>query len=598
MNSGGLRSVIGLLILFVLAGLLCPVPAYNALLYKSYIVREDYGKNILCDAYIVGKNDWVYKIFRQRGEIAEKDFPRFLGIFKRINPHIKDIDTIHPGQQILIPLKELENNPLPGQESGVVTLPFVTISGLPDTLEPYVQEYKVKEGDSLSKIFYRLYGSRPFEESVRLFSALNPDVKDLDRIYPEQVIRLPDPSMKDKPWYPEPVTHPERMKTTGEPAELQAQALSEPASAAPEAPTETRRDMGPFGRAAAILEARSQSRGVYYFPRSSEPDLKLDLSRFPVYAFENGTRMMFVDESMAKADLELIRGFWKDLRPVSMPAKTTVSSILDAVASEVRQDSENEILFNDNGLVFKVSAQWIIPRPRAAGQPAIRDCITYIDQVQERTPDCICLYLEQYGIKIKDVLKSDPDLPPKPKRLYDDAAEHIRTLNGATATALVRDLVPVLGYPYSEKVPISFPYAGMQIEAFLGLISKPDGNPLLIDFGELYGEALESIGRTMQVIQITPQDDFQTILNKLFAGLGLDCTKDPIFLCARRSPRYNTAIMVPGFLVKQGEGKKILLTSIPLHQRLIEFMRLENVQIVLVGDGLGRPKQGMWESER
>ncbi len=85
--------------------------------------------------------------------------------------------------------------------------------------------------------------------------------------------------------------------------------------------------MGPFGRAAAILEVKSQSRGVYYFPRSSGPDVKLDLSRFPVYSFENGTRMMFVDKSMAKADLELIRSFWKDLRPVLMPDKPTVSNI-------------------------------------------------------------------------------------------------------------------------------------------------------------------------------------------------------------------------------------------------------------------------------
>lgn len=589
MKSGCLR-VIGLLILLAFTGLIFPAPADNALLYKSYMVREDCGKNILCDAYVVGKNDWVYKIFRQRGEIAEKDFPRFLGIFKRINPHIKDIDTIHPGQQILIPLKELENSLLPGQESGIVTLPFVTISGLPDTLEPYVQEYTVQKGDSLSKIFYRLYGARPFEESVRLFSALNPDVKDFDRIYPEQVIRLPDPSMKEKPWYSELVSHPDRMMATFEPAEPQAP--SERASV-PGVPPEIRRDMGPFGRAAAILEVRSQSRGVYYFPRSSGPDLKLDLARFPIFTFENGTRMMFVDESMAKADLEMIRGFWKDLRPVSMPGKPTVSSILDTVASAVRQDSENEILFNDNGVIFKVSAQWIIPRPSASGLSAVQECITCIDRIQERTADCICLYLEQSGIKIKDVLKSDPDLPPKPKRSYDDAAEHIRTVDGTSASTLVRDLVAALEYPYSEKVPISFPYAGMQVEAFLGLISKPDGNPLLIDFGELYGEALESIGRTLQIIQIRPQDDLQTILNKLFAGLGFVCTKDPIFLCARRSPRYNTAIMVPGFLVEYGEGRKILLTSVPLHQRLIEFMRLENVQIALVGGSLSRPELGM-----
>ena len=90
--------------------LISPDSAYNAFLYKSYIIRCDRGWDILCDPYVVKKDDWLYKLFRQKGEIANKDFPEFLRIFKRINPHIHDIDKIRAGQHIIIPLKKLPPN--------------------------------------------------------------------------------------------------------------------------------------------------------------------------------------------------------------------------------------------------------------------------------------------------------------------------------------------------------------------------------------------------------------------------------------------------------------------------------------------------------
>ncbi len=98
----------GLLIIILLAFLIGsfligPVPADGAFLYKSYTIRYDRGWDILCDPYVVQKNDWVIKLFKQKGEIAHKDFPEFLRIFKRINPHIRDINRIRPGQHIMIP---------------------------------------------------------------------------------------------------------------------------------------------------------------------------------------------------------------------------------------------------------------------------------------------------------------------------------------------------------------------------------------------------------------------------------------------------------------------------------------------------------------
>ena len=100
----------------IVAAFFWPLVSHGAFLYKSYIVRQDRGQDILCDPYIVQKDDYVLKIFRQRGEISHADFPEFLRIFRRINPHIPNIDKVLPGQHIFIPLKKLAHNSLQGQE--------------------------------------------------------------------------------------------------------------------------------------------------------------------------------------------------------------------------------------------------------------------------------------------------------------------------------------------------------------------------------------------------------------------------------------------------------------------------------------------------
>ena len=74
-------GIVGALVIMLAAFLIVPVTANSAFLYKSYTIRYDRGWDILCDPYVVQKNDWVLKLFKQKGEIAHQDFPEFLRIF-------------------------------------------------------------------------------------------------------------------------------------------------------------------------------------------------------------------------------------------------------------------------------------------------------------------------------------------------------------------------------------------------------------------------------------------------------------------------------------------------------------------------------------
>jgi len=204
MNQKSVHCIVFFTLLVVISFLFAPAPVTGALLYKSYIVRQDMGVDILCDPYVVQRDDYVVKLFRQRGEIAEKDFPEFLDLFRRLNPHVSDINLIQPGQHIYIPLKKLEKDMLLGQETGVVTIPFVTVTNMQEFIKNYSDEYTVKKGDYVSKLItrrYGNYGTPAYKQGIELFKLLNPQITDLDRIYPGEVVLLPEASLRNQPWF-------------------------------------------------------------------------------------------------------------------------------------------------------------------------------------------------------------------------------------------------------------------------------------------------------------------------------------------------------------------------------------------------------------
>jgi hypothetical protein len=93
--------------------------------YKHYSVITYQGRDVLCEPYIVKKNDWLYKIFKQKGEISEQDFPFFISIFKKFNPHIQNVDAIPTGTRILIPLKIADKQDYAVGKDGKVKIPVV-----------------------------------------------------------------------------------------------------------------------------------------------------------------------------------------------------------------------------------------------------------------------------------------------------------------------------------------------------------------------------------------------------------------------------------------------------------------------------------------
>jgi LysM domain-containing protein len=571
----------------ILACLIVIRPAYCAFINKNYVIRYDRGWDILCDPYVVKKNDWILKLFRQKGEISHKDYPEFLRIFKRLNPHVHDSDRIRPGEHILIPLKKVRRDALPEQSSGVVTIPFLADSRMSQALEKYSSPYRVQKGDSISILVSRQfegYGTKAYEQGMKLFRVMNPKIKNLNRIYVGQVIRIPDPKIQSQPWTSSLFEQPTQHGKTADigPSITEGQKTPIPSMAKDtEKPAES-----PLSKVAWALDAKFFNKGVYYFPRLGWEDVKVDLSSSPFMELRDGTRVFFpMNAGNQASEIKMAKSFWKDVHIVTTGPGDSVEQIFDAVLDRFENKIlKNRLSISDHNVKVEVRGMWVMEYPEPSEEEKRYLCITLLDGQKERTPTSIVRYLDQNNIVVKEVVKGKISAARESNApRYKRTPEDIRVINALNHKMFVSNFLGAMGYRYQPNETISFEYAGINIDATSNLVTHNSGISFLIDFGEFYGDAIQAIKKSgRNIIQIKDSDTLNAISARLLAAMGVSFTENPHFLVAKRSAGHNITLTIPGFLIDDADTQETLLAMVPLHDGVVEFLADHGIRIMMV----------------
>jgi phage tail protein X len=574
-------------VVFLLAWILGLQAAWaSSLVYKNYIVRYDRGWDILCEPYVVQRGDWVLKIFRQKGEIANQDFRDFLGIFQRLNPHVPDIDLVRPGQAIDIPLRKLEHGALPGQDSGVVTIPIVNLAKDKDleALAQKTEAYEIQRGDTISQIVARRYGrfgTQAFQEGVELLKAANPEIKDINRIYAGQKIHLPDPVTREKQ---REALAAKEGGGTGEPLapdappEPLAGAAGRSPEIAPPPPAATPTPQDPLAAAAATVGGRLIAKGTYYVPREGRSDFEIDLSRHPMMELDRHRLFFSQDGKIMGQAPELLERQMPQAKVVAYSQDDSAQEIIAAIFDSVEDEANapTSVEFEDQGVRVAVRAKWV--KPAGDGRQL---CITPIRTADEQTPESMRRYLEQNGLVLKEVLPggATATMPIGGSR---HAVKNILALTPTSQREFVQHLSKALHFSYAPNVPVTFAFGGEQIEAFANLVATLDGKEVLLDFGELYGGAAKAIQEGgLTLVQIGAEDSHLTIAAKLLVGLGERVAENPSFLAAPRPAEYNTTVTVPGLLYTNADNKPTLLSDAPLHSAVTDLLSAQGIGLVV-----------------
>lgn len=312
----------------VLLAFFTPCAAFSATgvktSFKKYSLFPYNDRVYLCEPYLVRKDEWLYKIFRQKGEISASDFPLFLKIFKKINPKIGNIDAITPGSQILIPLKQVDKDTYEQNSDGTVEVPVLAFSTqiTPATVSRHTHKHEVKAGDTVSELLSKEFlTSRGNVSKVgqKTMLHLNSGIKDINRIYQGSSITIPEPSILSQAWFNEfiamgkEMAPPTEVVPTSTPEEKRtAPHTSKPISMA---------ELADLKRYTQLIQGRLMHQGKLFFPPGNQAGKSkfIDLSKTPVITDSTGKKTVLFGSDATEASLDpdlvaAMKAYWKDLQ--------------------------------------------------------------------------------------------------------------------------------------------------------------------------------------------------------------------------------------------------------------------------------------------
>ncbi len=409
--------------------------------YKRYSIFNYKNEDVLCEPYVVNKDDWLYKIFRKKGEISEKDFPHFLIIFKEINPQISNIDAIEPGIQILIPLKKVEKEEYDQSTPGTVDVPVVEFSALPENLDitPFLKKHRIKKDENISSLIDKDFlqkGGAISEAGLKAFKLANPNIKDINIVYEGADIFLPDPSIKSQPWFQSFLSG-----DTDLPGDVSQEKIIKPKQVVKHYQVEAFK-LVQLKKYSSLIGGTLLSQGKMYFPGKNDSTQVLDLTSVPIIETDDGSKILIISgENVNDELLKSAQAYWEDLKIQLM--SETINNLKDSVKKK------------------------------------------------------------------------------KPGRKTN------KTINNKK---LIQRIISQTSYTYIADAKIPFTLNNITLEASFGRIIREDAKDLLINFGNVYGSALEVLEkREFEIISISPQLTDLEIVKKIFSSLGYTTWLNPSF---------------------------------------------------------------------
>ncbi|MFH2092122.1 MAG: hypothetical protein ABIJ31_07140 [Pseudomonadota bacterium] len=458
--------------------------------YKRYSIFKYKNEDVLCEPYTVKEGDWLYKIFRKKGEISEKDFPYFLLIFKELNPSISNIDAIGSGISILIPLKKVEKKDYDLSTPDNVDVPVIEFSTLPEdtAMAPYIKKHTIKRGESISRLMDKQFlqkGGSLSEEGLKAFQLANPKIQNINIIYEGADIYLPDASIRSQPWFQSFLSGKshkiDSKKNVPDPL---ASELPQPESPAIAAKVDALKLLQ-LKKYTSLIGGTLLSQGKMYFPGESGSNQELDLSSTPIIETADGTKILIISgENQNEMLLKRVQEYWKDLK-IQMMSET-----LDK---------------------FKTAAMM-----QSAPKPNLT---------------------REYKKRIKDLLSQTE-------------------------------------YDYIPDAKIPFTLNNIQLEASFGRIIRKEKTDLLINFGNVYGKALDVLKKKeFEIIAITPKLTSLELSKLIFSSLGYDTWANPSFFTGDKVETIHGVYAVK-------EKNKLFIPEKPLSATAMAYLKKEEVKVL------------------
>lgn len=371
--------------------------------------------------YVVQKGEWLAGIVRSQLETEQIPY----ALIRRLNPQIRNLNRIYPGQRIRLPIVERGTPP---------ALPPESAPSRPDG--PPQGGYRIQPGDSLGQVLQEELHVPPEEllstyERVR---RLNPALADPQKLPPGETLNLPAglAHRKPEPASPLPASPP-------------------PPAAATAAPAATSVAQGWLELLRPILARMNGTlltAGNYIIPLDGNSQLSTDCALLPVVELDDGTTLLLDFRSLLSESVRaLIRRSWPThhLLPVG-----ELGDPLTCLRGIVGRSSHYGMTRSLEPLRLLTSPEllfypdWIIQARPAAGRAPYRQALLLLQEGEEPLRADLLNVLKKSGLIVTEI-SAGTVMPPPAAQAPASPPSPGADLSGLKGTALAERLLTLLG---------------------------------------------------------------------------------------------------------------------------------------------------------
>jgi len=532
-------------------------------------IHEVEGRKVLTETYTVKKGDHVWQLLRERGLLEKRELPELLEVLKRLNSSFTNLDVIHPGEHLVIPLTL---SPVKGVAGLAAKKPAAPLS-LADLKDIKLESYTVQPGDSLIKVVKSRYGLQNEQitpEYLEQLKRLNPEIENLDLVYPDQVVRLP-------------VYTPQMVRAPIKPilrAQAEAGEKKEEPKVTEKGPTPLSLKLSEFF---GLMGEEWVNTGEHFIPLSSGGQIHLKADSFPILNLAGGTRVIVdLHNELPERMAQVISSNWQNYRVAHIQEKDGLREALNKIfplCGFHRLYRSGEPLELVRDIRLQITADWIItPSPPAQGEGEKIMLVNLTNRPGSEIPRELRAFLAAQGVTAIEYPPASPSeaASPAPVEVLkpgQDKARLIETVLNLAGQGFTRNLE----MPLHKEGKSDFKLT-VNADFFLYL----EGKEAIIDYSGI-GSAMIPLLKEykVSVLSVAGDADPAAVVSKVldFIGVKFDVKPHP-FASAGNEDSTNIKVTIPGILFQDSHGQNVFASHVALPEEIAGFLSRKGYKVL------------------
>ncbi|MGZ3592523.1 MAG: LysM peptidoglycan-binding domain-containing protein [Syntrophales bacterium] len=480
--------------------------------------------------YVVKEGEWLFHIMRAQSGITSHR----ASIIRKLNPEIKDLNKIKPGQVLILPERELP-----------------AVSEAQDSST--TMNYTIRKGDSISRIAMRELNVKfpDLRKTVDDIKQLNPDIKNYNLIYPGQTLQLPRRSIV--------ITKQE------------AQAAE--AESSPKVVKDEPKDKPivlPQARLSIIKVVINRMNGAlitlgkYYIPIPELGQVTIDCSTIPIVELDDGSSI-FLDFSNRIPDSlkKMIQSNWKNYHVVDIGNNDNTAAVLQKIvnASNIYRMTRRTALYTiGNSPPLLLSVDWLITKKTNDSTTYLQG-LSFVSDNARLLPAPMIQYAERNGMITTEILDGQ-DIASLPDEKY--APPQVSRMNVSNNIELVNSLLNELGYQVTRDTEVGIldtSASGFYISVKIDVLAKKGDKQIIVPSKTISQQFIDGLKtRGTEIVTLDDGEAKKTVIEKVLRAAGIPFSFASFsFSVPEKTNKPAGTISFPAFKITRDKGDFYLI---------------------------------------